>query len=124
MVEIEGEGVEASGTFREHGGDAPAQIRSLGGRCLRREAGASILSRRCGPRGRFRDLRKHQPWFVVECKEKARTLDPNLKYLLERVKVPFAFQISATGKDHVRLPDGAGCEVHQMSAVQFLSGLP
>ncbi len=69
-------------------------------------------------------VRKKQPWFVVECKEQGRSLDANLKYFLERVKVPFAFQIGAEAKEHLRLPDINGCEVHLMPASRFLSNLP
>jgi len=69
-------------------------------------------------------IRKHSPWFVVECKVQSRGLDPNLKYLLERVSVPYAFQVSAENGPHFRLPAVNGCEVHILPAATLLAALP
>ena len=38
-------------------------------------------------------LRKRQPWIAIEVKSSEQPIDPSLKYFLERVKVPYAFQL-------------------------------
>lgn len=68
--------------------------------------------------------RGRTPWLAVECKSSPRPLDSGLKYLLERVKIPWAVQISATGSEHVHLPRIGASEVHRMSADRFLAALP
>ena len=57
-------------------------------------------------------LHGRQPWFAVECKLSNHALDSGLKYLLERVSIPYAFQVSAEGTEHVRLPKIGSSEVH------------
>jgi len=42
-------------------------------------------------------LKEGQPWMAIECKEKDKPLSPGLRYLLERVSFPYAFQISCYG---------------------------
>ena len=69
-------------------------------------------------------LRRHKPWMAVEVKLDDRPVDPNLKYLLERVRIPFAFQISLHGVRDWRPPDVNGCKVRVLPAPQFLANLP
>jgi hypothetical protein len=69
-------------------------------------------------------LRNRAPWFAVECKQRERALDPSVKYFVERVDVPYAFQLNARGGTHVRLPAIGTCEVHSIPAALFLAGLP
>lgn len=82
----------------------------------------------------FRDLRGHEvdfvilvkskAWLAVEVKSSAQALDPNLKYLLERVKIPRAFQVHIDGKSDKRLEDINGAQVFMMPASKFLKALP
>lgn len=69
-------------------------------------------------------LKGKSPWIAVECKQSDRPLDPGLRYLLQRVQIPYAFQISLTGTTHTRLPQVGQSEVHLMPAARFLSALP
>ncbi len=69
-------------------------------------------------------LRKGKPWIVVEVKSTEKNLTPGLKYFLERVKVPFAFQLCyEDGVDWVAKPIN-GCRTRIMSASAFLANLP
>lgn len=69
-------------------------------------------------------LEKNKPIVAIEVKESEQNLDPNLKYLLERTKIPFAFQIHLNGKTHKRLNDINGCKVTLVPASRFLANLP
>jgi hypothetical protein len=69
-------------------------------------------------------LKNLQPWFAVEVKESAQSLDPNLKYLLTRVKFKYAFQVHLNGDDDYRVEDINGCKVYIMPASRLLSILP
>jgi uncharacterized protein len=69
-------------------------------------------------------LLEGKPWVAVEVKLDDRPLDSNLKYFLERVKVPYAFQISLSGKKDFSLPPINGCKVRVMPARDFLAGIP
>lgn len=69
-------------------------------------------------------LRKRRPWIAVEAKLDDRPLDAGLRYLLERVHVPFAFQVSLHGKVDTRLRDVGGSRVRLLPAAGFLSRLP
>ncbi|MGQ0505206.1 MAG: ATP-binding protein [Myxococcaceae bacterium] len=69
-------------------------------------------------------LRGRNPWFAVECKLSGQQLDSGLKYLLERVRVPYAFQLSAKSEGHIRLPKIGSTEVHLLPAAAFLACLP
>jgi hypothetical protein len=69
-------------------------------------------------------LLEGKPWFAVEVKLEDRPLDSNLKYFLERVKVPHAFQISLNGtKDFAPSPIN-GCAIRVLPASRFLAGIP
>jgi len=82
----------------------------------------------------FKDTRRHEvdfvllkqgkPWIAVEAKLSEQSLDPNLAYLLERVKIPYAFQVHLKGSDNYRVEDINGCKVFIMPATKFLSNLP
>lgn len=39
-------------------------------------------------------LRKNKPWIAIEAKLSESNLAPSLSYFLERVKTPYAFQVS------------------------------
>jgi len=69
-------------------------------------------------------LRKQKPWIAIEVKRESRDLDSNLKYFLERVPTPYAFQLSRNGDLDYRVPDINGCKIRLMPARQFLSNLP
>lgn len=69
-------------------------------------------------------LRKKKPWMAIEVKIDDRPLDPNLSYFLERVSVPYAFQISLSGTKDYRVPDINGCKVRLLPAATFLANLP
>jgi predicted AAA+ superfamily ATPase len=82
----------------------------------------------------FRDVHGHEvdfvmlkdkkPWMAVEVKSSEQTVDPGLKYFLERVRVPYAFQISLSGQHDFRAPDINGCKVRVLPAAKFLANLP
>ncbi len=67
-------------------------------------------------------LRKGEPVCAIEVKKEDRSLDSSLKYFLERVKVPYAFQLSLGSKDFHPLPIN-GCKVRVMPAHRFLGQL-
>ncbi len=67
---------------------------------------------------------KKKPLIAIEVKEAEQGLDSNLKYLLERVKIPYAFQIHLNGTMHKRLPDINGAQLWLMPAAKFLANLP
>lgn len=69
-------------------------------------------------------IKKGIPWIAVEVKESDTTLDSNLKYLLDKVKIPFAFQVYFNGDKFKRLPNINGCIVHILPAHIFLANLP
>jgi predicted AAA+ superfamily ATPase len=68
-------------------------------------------------------LKDRLPWVAIECKLEDRPLDPSLKYFLERIKVPHAFQISMGGTNDVVLPPINGCKVRLMPSARFLANL-
>ena len=82
----------------------------------------------------FRDIRGHEvdfivlikgePWFALEVKESEQDLDSNLKFFLERTKVPYGFQIHLNGGKFTRLKDINEAKVHILPAHVFLSMLP
>ena len=69
-------------------------------------------------------LRNGKPWMAIEAKSDDRPLDPSLKYLLERVRFPYAFQVSLAGSKDWRHPDINGCRVRLLPAARFLANLP
>ena len=78
-------------------------------------------------RGRETDfivLKKNQPWIAIEVKETEQDIDPNLKYFLNKIKIPYAFQVHLNGDKFKRLPDINGCKIHILPAQIFLANLP
>jgi hypothetical protein len=60
-----------------------------------------------------------KPWFAVECKIKAESPSPSLRYFGERMGIPYLYQIHMEGKDDI-LDRG----VRVMPAGRFLAALP
>jgi predicted AAA+ superfamily ATPase len=69
-------------------------------------------------------LRKGKPWVAVEVKSDDRPLDAGLVYLLQRVRIPYAFQVVLHGRVDARGPDINGCRVRRVPATRFLASLP
>jgi uncharacterized protein len=69
-------------------------------------------------------LRNRRPWLAVEVKLDDRPLDASLRYLLERVRIPYAFQVSLRGQVDSRVPDIGGARVRIVPAARFLAHLP
>lgn len=69
-------------------------------------------------------LRGGKPWFAVEVKLTGQDLDPGLRYLLERYRIPRAFQVSLRGGVERRVPDINGARVELVSAARLLASLP
>ncbi len=69
-------------------------------------------------------LKNNQPWLAVEVKESEQDIDSNLNYLLNKVKIPYAFQVHLDGEKFKRLPDINGSKVHIIPAHIFLVNLP
>ncbi|MBI2373003.1 MAG: ATP-binding protein [Deltaproteobacteria bacterium] len=69
-------------------------------------------------------MRGRKPWLAVECKLSDGGLASGLRYLLERVRIPHAVQVTATEQTHVRRPSINGAEVFVVPATAFLSALP
>jgi len=82
----------------------------------------------------FRDSRGHEvdfillkegkPWIAIEAKLSEQELDPNLKYLLDRVHIPYAFQVHLHGTKHRQLETINGSKIFLIPADRFLSKLP
>lgn len=69
-------------------------------------------------------LKNKKPLCAIEVKLEDRPLDPNLKYFLERVKVPYAFQISLKGQKDFSPQPINGCKVRICPASLLLANLP
>ena len=69
-------------------------------------------------------LRRRRPWMAVEVKLDDRPLDRGLRYLVERVDIPWAFQVSLNGTADRRIPDVGRHGVRLVPAVRFLTNLP
>lgn len=68
-------------------------------------------------------LKKNKPIVAIEVKESEQSLDSNLKYLLERVKIPYAFQIHLNGKTLKKLESINGSKIVLAPAARFLLNL-
>ncbi|PWU17609.1 MAG: AAA family ATPase [Bdellovibrio sp.] len=79
---------------------------------------------RAGAEVDFVILKASKPWMAVEVKTAEQSLDRNLKYLLERVKVPWAFQVHLRGGQDWLAPSINGARIRVLPAVTFLSQLP
>lgn len=69
-------------------------------------------------------LLNRKPWMAIEAKLSDSTLSPSLKYYLERIKVPYAFQIVLEPKNERTLEPINGARVRIVSAARFLANLP
>lgn len=69
-------------------------------------------------------VRGGKPWMALEAKMDDRPLDSGLKYLLQRARIPYAFQVSLRGNVDSREPDINGCRVRRVPAARFLANLP
>ncbi len=69
-------------------------------------------------------LRKRAPWIAIEVKSSEQKLDSNLKYFLERVKCPFAFQLQLKSRDDYGHTDINGCKIRCVPVEKFLAALP
>jgi len=69
-------------------------------------------------------LRDKKPWMAIEAKMSDGDISPSFKYFLERVKVPFAFQVFLSGTKERRISDINGATVQLISAARFLAQLP
>lgn len=69
-------------------------------------------------------LKQNLPWFCVEVKHSAKEVDPNLKYFLERVNVPYAFQIHLEGDQDYLSKNLGRSKVRVLPASTFLASLP
>lgn len=69
-------------------------------------------------------LRNNKPWVAIEVKLQHQDLDPNLRYFLQRVHVPYALQIHLQGDQDYALPTINGCRVRMLPGVKLLAQLP
>lgn len=69
-------------------------------------------------------MKNGKPLFVVEVKSDERPLDPNLKYFVERVQIPRAFQVSLKGERNVETKPINGCRINILPARQLLMEMP
>ncbi len=69
-------------------------------------------------------LRSGRPWLAIEVKLAEQDIDAGLRYLLERVAVPHAFQVHLRGRRERRVPDIGRSRVRQVSGARLLANLP
>ena len=69
-------------------------------------------------------LRRGRPWLAIEVKLTEQEIDAGLRYLLERVAVPHAFQVHLRGGRERRVPDVGTSRVRHVSAARLLASLP
>lgn len=69
-------------------------------------------------------LKNKKPWMAIEVKTSEESLHPALKYLLERVDIPYAFQLHHKGENHWTSPKIGRTKVHFMPISYFLNQLP
>jgi predicted AAA+ superfamily ATPase len=72
----------------------------------------------------FLILRKNAPWIAIEVKSSEKPISTGFKYLLNKVKVPFAFQIHLKSDRTTRLADINQSKVYEMPVSNFLLNLP
>lgn len=68
-------------------------------------------------------LRNAKPWMAIEVKSSETSVSPHLKYLLERVKIPHAFQVSLDSKTDWKTEPINGTAIRMTSATRFLLAL-
>lgn len=69
-------------------------------------------------------IRKRQPWIAIEVKNSEQPLDRGLKYFLERVKCPYAFQLHLKSSNDYSHPKINGTVIKSYPVEKFLSNLP
>lgn len=69
-------------------------------------------------------LKDKKPWIAIEAKLSESELDPNLKYLLERTHIPYAFQLHLHGNSYRRVGEINQSKITIMPAADFLINLP
>lgn len=69
-------------------------------------------------------LRNGRPWLAIEAKLAEQALDSGLRYLLERVAVPYAFQVHLRGGRERTVADIGKSKVRHVSAARLLASLP
>ena len=69
-------------------------------------------------------LRKRAPWIAIEVKSSEQPLDRNLYYLLERARIPYAYQLHLKGTNDFRVAPINGCKIRIMPLERFLQNLP
>jgi hypothetical protein len=69
-------------------------------------------------------LRNAKPWIAIETKLSEQPLDHGMRYMLERVPVPYAFQVYAHVTRERRAPDIGSSRVRHVSAARLLASLP
>jgi predicted AAA+ superfamily ATPase len=69
-------------------------------------------------------LRKKQPWIAIEVKSSEQEISTSYKYFLNRVQMPFAYQIHLKSDVDSRLPNINQSRVRIMPVAKFLQLLP
>jgi uncharacterized protein len=69
-------------------------------------------------------MRGAKPWIAIEVKLAEQGFDPSLRYLLERVHVPFAFQVHLRGGRERRIENVGRTRVRHVSAAPLRAHLP
>lgn len=69
-------------------------------------------------------VRNRKPWMAVEVKLGDEPLDSGLRYLVQRVTIPHAFQVSMRGRVDRFQPDAGRTGVRFVPATRFLANLP
>lgn len=69
-------------------------------------------------------LRNGKPWLAIETKLTEQPLDTGLRYMLERLTVPYAFQVHARAGRERRREDVGKSTVRHISAARLLANLP
>jgi len=69
-------------------------------------------------------FRGRKPWMAVEVKLDDRPLDAGLRYLVERMEIPWAFQVSLRGRVDRRIAELGSRGVRMTTASRFLANLP
>ncbi len=65
-----------------------------------------------------------KPWIAIEVKLQEQELAQPIKYFLERVETPYAFQIFLNGQKEKKLAKVGNTLVRSVSAARFLAQLP
>ncbi len=79
---------------------------------------------RAGHEVDFLLLRNRRPWVAIEAKLSEQELDAGLRYLIDRVPVPYAFQVSRHGGRERLVASSGKSRVRHVSAARLLASLP